>query len=88
MSTARNMTTTLSPSDVRKWPLQIHHQPYGWSVVYYNADGHIKHVLTVDSEMQALRAARNLVQAYKLPSRLLLTGPKGEKEIDVAKLLH
>ncbi len=88
MSSSSHKTSVPSGADHRQWPLQVHQHNYGWTVTYYSEDGHIKHLLTVDSQMEAMRRARNLVRAYRLSPVVLVIGSRGGARVNVEKLLH
>lgn len=88
MSSTPHKAIPPSGPDHRQWPLQIQLQSYGWSVTYYSPDGHIKHILTTDTKMQALRRARNLVRAYRLSPVVLVIANQGKSQVNVEKLLH
>lgn len=77
----------LADADPSRWPIQIRQTPYGWTVTCYNSDGHIRHVTTAPSEMQAYRTAYNLAHSYKVNSQILVNTHKGELKINLDKLL-
>lgn len=69
--------------------LEIRQYDYGWNIVYYDVDGHVKHLLTAENEIQAFRAAHRLVHIYKLSgqARVALLG-RPEFLMDVERLMH
>jgi len=77
----------LADADPSRWPIQIRQMPYGWTVTCYNSDGHIRHVTTSPSEMQAYRTAYNLAHRYQVEAQILVNTRKGEQKVDLNKLL-
>jgi hypothetical protein len=77
----------LALADPGQWPIQIRQSNYGWTVTCYNRDGHVKHVLTVHSEMEAYREAYNLAKSYQVANPVLINTYKGNRKVDLDKLL-
>jgi hypothetical protein len=87
MHNAHHDPARLADADPARWPIQIRQTPYGWTVTCYSADGHIRHVTTSPSEMQAYRAAYNMAHSYHVETQILVNTDKGELRIDLDKLL-
>lgn len=69
-------------------PLEIRQYPYGWTVTCVDDVGHVRHVATADTEIQAYRAARKLAGIYQLHGRARVITPRGDYFIDVAPERH
>lgn len=87
MQTANPNPARLADADPSRWPIQIRQAPYGWTVTCYNSDGHIRHVTTAPSEMQAYRAAFNMAHSYNVDTQILVNSHKGELKVNLDKLL-
>jgi len=87
MHTAPKNPAKLADADPASWPIQIRQTHYGWTVTCYNPDGHAKHILTANSEMEAYRAAYNLANIYRVETPILVNSFKGELKVDLNKLL-
>lgn len=83
-----NNPAKLAYADPVRWPLQIRQSHYGWTVTVYNQDGHARHILTVDSEMEAYREARNLSKIYRVSVPAYAITFKGEMKVDLERLLR
>lgn len=77
----------LADADPARWPIQVRQAHYGWTVTCYNPDGHARHVLTADSEMEAYRAAYNMAKIYHVENQILVNTFKGELRVDLNRLL-
>ncbi|MGM0594382.1 MAG: hypothetical protein ACQETD_07595 [Pseudomonadota bacterium] len=82
-----NNPAQLADADPARWPIQIRQTHYGWTVTCYNSDGHARHILTADSEMEAYRAAYNMAKIYHIETPVLVNSFKGELRIDLNRLL-
>ncbi len=71
----------------RRPPLQIRQFSYGWSVIYYGPDGHVRHLVSVDDEVRAFRTARQLVRMYHLQGDMLVHSQRGNYLYSISKLL-
>ena len=88
MTSAHLNSKQLSKADPVKWPIQILQTASGWTVTCYHPDGHARHVATAENEMQALRTAWNMAQAYHHSSKVLLASDEGVAEKDLNKLIR
>ena len=68
-------------------PLQIRQYDYGWSVIYFGPDGHVRHLVSTDDEVHAFRAARGVVQTYNISGQMLVHTVRGDYLYSIAKLL-
>lgn len=87
MHSATDNPAKLADADPVRWPIQIRQAGFGWTVTCYNPDGHAKHILTANSEMEAYRAAYNLANIYRVENQILVNTLKGERRVDLSKLL-
>lgn len=69
-------------------PLEIRQYPYGWTITCFDGTGHVRHVATADTEIQAYRAARKLAAIYHLHGRARVSTPRGDYFIEVAPEHH
>lgn len=69
-----------------RWPLQVGAYSYGWTVTVYDHRGHVRHLATADSEIQAFRLARKMARTYHIESDILVRTPKGRYIYPAAKL--
>ncbi len=72
-----------------KQHLEVRQYDYGWNVTCFGEDGHVKHLLSADSEIQAFRSAHRLVHLYHLSGQILVA-LQGRPEflMDVERLMH
>ena len=87
MNTGPNNPANLAYADPVKWPIQIRQSNYGWTVTCYNNDGHARHILTVNTEMEAYREAYSIAKTYRVGKPVLVTTDKGVRTVDLEKLL-
>lgn len=69
-----------------RWPLQLARFSYGWTVTVYDAKGHVRHLASAESEVQALRVARRLVRVYHIQNDILVRTSKGNFVYPISKL--
>lgn len=87
MYSATDNPAKLAIADPVRWPLQIRQTNYGWTVTVYNTDGHARHLLTADSEIEAYREAYNLAKIYRVGNPVLVTTVKGKRKVDLDQML-
>lgn len=87
MRMAKENPAKLAEADPVRWPIQISQTNYGWTVTCYNKDGHVRHVLTANSEMEAYRAASSMAKIYRVDAQVLVNSFKGRLTVDLDRLL-
>ena len=88
MSTPPSKKPNLSDPSTTRWPLQVHQYSYGWTITYFGPDGHVRHVATAGSEMEAYRLADRLAHIYHIRDTVLIHSNKGTFVRDLDKLMH
>jgi len=66
--------------------LTISEHDYGWTVVYTDESGHVRHLVSEDSELRAFRSARKVAHIYNLHGKVRVETARGTLYYDIDKL--
>lgn len=75
--------TTVPPNTI-----EVCQYDYGWTIGYHGPDGHVRHTLTAQAEIEAMRSAARLAKTYHVSNQVIVRSFNGEFLLDVDHLMH